>query len=239
MTGAERRRLRCRAEREQYVYVLAFGNGVLKVGQSRDGEKRVAQHRKEAARHSSRVIEAWVSPAHVDYESNEQRLISFCLKHYGEPVCGREYFGDADLVAVVKYAQTLQFRPLTEAELDDVAAEALRQTQAASVRVSAVQVAEIYQEVSLIKSLANPRNRVAASEAVYDAIRRMVAMEPAPWASADPRASRCYLTARAGRAVDSRAAREFEVDARTLFAVANTRFAETFGELADFMDGAR
>jgi hypothetical protein len=228
-----------RREREQYVYVLQFGDRTVKVGQSWDAQRRIGQHHAEAHRHGASVVHSWFSPAHLDFAANEQRLISFCLKRYGAAASGREYFHSADYLEVLTYAKTLRFDALSGDDLNALVAARVQSDRAARTRFAAVSAIDIEREMAVLGSLANDANRDAVSSAAFDAVRRMIDLQPSPWTDSDPYAADRYLATTFGRSVRRADAAEFEADARSLFAITTGRYANTFAELAVFMDGAR
>ena len=92
-------------------------------------------------------------------------------------------------------------------------------------------------EAELLQSRANDLNRDASSEAAFQVARRVVLLFDAPWAGSEPHAAARYFAARDPHGPrDAEAVREFEVDARALYALAHGRLPDTFDELATFMD---
>lgn len=121
--------------RHQFVYVLQFSSGTVKVGQTKSPESRLSQHAEEARRHGCTVVQSWVSPPHVGHGANEKALIKFCATRWAKAT-GSEYFAGASFEQTVEYAKSLPFRQLTaeeearlraaENERADIAVRALR-----------------------------------------------------------------------------------------------------------------
>ncbi|WP_433541169.1 hypothetical protein ACQP10_08575 [Streptosporangium sandarakinum] len=108
-TGGARQKIVASADRGQ-IYVIAFSTGVIKVGQSKDGKRRVAQHRSDSAKHGVSIDHVWVSPLHLNYEGNEGELIAFCRRSGGRVAGGNhqsEYFTGVDFAAVQAFAESL------------------------------------------------------------------------------------------------------------------------------------
>jgi hypothetical protein len=101
-----------------YVYAIHFSSGMVKVGQAADVARRLNQHEKEARNHGVVVTASWRSPLHANWQANEQRLISYCLKRYGGAASGNEYFMGAEFAAVVEFARSLNFpKPQSRTEV--------------------------------------------------------------------------------------------------------------------------
>jgi hypothetical protein len=88
-----------------HLYVLQFSTGAIKVGQTADLRKRLAEHRRDASAFNVVITGYWVSLAHAEYLSNEKKLIAYC------GTIGRraknEYFHGADLATVRQFAVEL------------------------------------------------------------------------------------------------------------------------------------
>ncbi|MFD5027058.1 hypothetical protein [Streptomyces sp. NPDC058373] len=246
---SEREQVRHRAER--YVYVIEFSSGIVKVGQSGRPQARVREHEKAAAMHGHTILRRWVSAPHTGCDANEKLLIAFAAERWPAS-SGREAFTDAHYDEIVEFAAGLQYERLSEAELDARLAHAAsvgvawekaakhRRTnwaEAAQHRQDALGMEELTEQVKLIASLANDENRWAACDAMYDALKKVVALDGAPWAAEDPTAAERYLVARGcplGRATEKAA--EFELNFRALFALEYGREAHSFEEIARFCD---
>ncbi len=92
-----------------YVYVIQFSTGGVKVGQSRNPERRIADHRDGARAYGSEVVATWISPEHQNVAENERKLIAFCRQHWSR--VRAEYFPAADFGLVAEHAETLTFEP--------------------------------------------------------------------------------------------------------------------------------
>lgn len=93
-------------ERDQsgrgFVYVIEFGTGRLKIGQSYKPAHRVRSHVDTADFHGQIVTRFWLSPPHWTPGTTEAALLAFA-RHMGAPVAGREYFDGADFDFVVMH----------------------------------------------------------------------------------------------------------------------------------------
>lgn len=94
-------------EGEGFLYILQFSTGAIKVGQTVDLRKRLADHRLDAHAFNVAITDYWVSPAHVEYLANEQRLITYC-KSLGRR-SKREYFHGTNLAAARAFANRLTY----------------------------------------------------------------------------------------------------------------------------------
>lgn len=74
-----------------YIYVVAFGSGVVKVGKAITPKGRLAAHARLAATHGDSVQSVWVSRRLCGYGEAERALITLCGRS-GRLVAGREYF---------------------------------------------------------------------------------------------------------------------------------------------------
>ena len=57
-----------------HVYVLAFDNGTVKVGQTKNATQRLNTHKSSARGFGLTVTDEWVSPLHAGYRANEDAL---------------------------------------------------------------------------------------------------------------------------------------------------------------------
>jgi hypothetical protein len=108
---------RYRRNFEQYIYVIEFTSGVVKVGRTNTPQKRLAKHARTAQSHGVTISRSWFSTPHTGYGKNEMALIAFCAERW-DISGGREYFGAADYEEIVQYANTLPMIALTEADID-------------------------------------------------------------------------------------------------------------------------
>lgn len=112
----------------RHVYALQFGSGVVKVGQTGSPNTRIAQHAQTAQAHGQNISRTWVSPAHMNWQANEQHLISFCAERW-ECAAGREYFAQADFDQVAAFAQGLVFVAPTPEDEESAEASALSDSE--------------------------------------------------------------------------------------------------------------
>ncbi len=223
-----------------YIYVIEFTGGTVKVGRTKDAAQRLAQHARAADVHGAAVARHWFSERHMEFAANEKRLISFCMKHFGEPATGAESFSGADYAATVAYGETLPMEFITDSMLDRLVAGQidtdLQHDEDFRRRRESALIAELTTEVNLIKSLANDANSEATSEAIYNVVRRLMTETPAPWRFEDPTATADFLELRAGGPRPDSVVREFEVNMRALFALTYQREAADFAEFAAFLN---
>jgi len=91
-----------------HVYVLAFDNGTVKVGQTQNASQRMSTHKSTARGFGLTVTGEWVSPLHTGWRANEDALKAIAAD-LGGTVTGQEYFSGVDFAAVVEKAQELTF----------------------------------------------------------------------------------------------------------------------------------
>lgn len=95
---------------ELHLYVVEFRGHGVKVGVSYKPEKRIAQHRRDAAAFGREVGRVWLSTPHVEARANES-----ALKHLAGPRQKREYL-PLEFEDVVAHADELpKTRVTTEA----------------------------------------------------------------------------------------------------------------------------
>lgn len=87
-----------------YLYVIEYSTGVVKVGQTRDLDKRMASHATMALAHGAKILRRWTSPAAGSPRAAEAAVISFCRKRWTTQA-GAEYFAGANYCEIVEYAQ--------------------------------------------------------------------------------------------------------------------------------------
>lgn len=90
-----------------YLYVILFSTGVVKVGQTRDPQRRFAEHRRQAEVFDVSIHDVWLSGEHDDYMTNETLLKAHCSR-IATPI-KPEYFRDVDFGTVVAFARSIQF----------------------------------------------------------------------------------------------------------------------------------
>lgn len=95
-------------ERGGYVYVIAFGNALVKVGKTRNARSRIGDHRKDGRMFGQVLTDCWVSPAHDGWEENEQALMSLACELGGVPL-SPEYFNGVSFSALTARARELPF----------------------------------------------------------------------------------------------------------------------------------
>jgi hypothetical protein len=87
-----------------HVYVLAFDNGTVKVGQTQNASQRLSSHRSIAKGFGLTVTKEWVSPPHVGWRANEDALKAIATDLGGTPT-SQEYFNGIDFDDVVEKAE--------------------------------------------------------------------------------------------------------------------------------------
>ena len=87
-----------------HVYVLAFDNGTVKVGQTQNATQRLNSHKSAARGFGLTVTDEWVSPPHVGYRANEDALKAIAVNLGGTPT-SQEYFNGVDWATVVEKAE--------------------------------------------------------------------------------------------------------------------------------------
>lgn len=93
-----------------YVYVIAFDNGVVKVGRSQDVAHRVNQHEAMGRSFGLAVTADWRSPQHDGWIENEQELKRLAHELGGVPNTD-EYFTGVCFNALAAKAAELKFPP--------------------------------------------------------------------------------------------------------------------------------
>lgn len=91
-----------------HLYVVQIGTTV-KVGISTGPNTRFDEYRRDARRYSLTFEVLWVSPPHAEAEENERKV----LAQFRPPGQRDEYLCDADGAAVVTFAKSLTFAPVT------------------------------------------------------------------------------------------------------------------------------
>ena len=104
-----------RAEFGGYVYVIKFGNDMIKVGRTKDARSRVSGHRKDARTFGTSLARWWVSPLHDGWLENEEALKSLAHELGGTPV-SPEYFNGVSFDDLLAKACELPFPAVDVAE---------------------------------------------------------------------------------------------------------------------------
>lgn len=93
---------------DHYLYVLAFSDDVVKVGYSKDWNRRLMQHRATARTRGAKVVNGWLSDSHeyADVIEGEKTLKAFCRERWPR-AWGSEWFARADFAQVAKHAEGL------------------------------------------------------------------------------------------------------------------------------------
>jgi hypothetical protein len=223
-----------RKQFEGHIYVIEFGSGTVKVGKTANPKNRLSQHEGAARMMGTEVISSWFSSRHRGWSENEDHLISFCLKRYGDPVVGRETFR-APASEVIRFAQSLPCSPMP---IDEVAGYVARVAQLESGRSSFradMHLNSLTRQVRLLINLTNDGNRAEANEALYNVLLQVAKCTQPKWALTDPDASLRYLERVSSdpRRMAQRAA-EFEVSGRVLFLMSYGRWPDSFEELVSY-----
>ena len=137
-----------------HVYALAFGNGDVKVGRTRNVKRRLARHRYNARKSGLTITSVWVSPLHLERDLNEETLKKLAAKFGGTPL-SPEYFNGTDYATLVSTATTLPFTPaparITEARMYAIRSAAL------DVQVRLTANADLQKRWELLKATARRR----------------------------------------------------------------------------------
>lgn len=91
-----------------YLYVILFANGVLKVGQSRNVRQRYKTHRWWARQHGTTIAEVNIGLRYGTASPDERKLIAFCRDRWPALQGHREYFVGADFEEVDAYFMALE-----------------------------------------------------------------------------------------------------------------------------------
>jgi T5orf172 domain len=117
-----------------HVYVLAFGNGIVKVGRTQNLKRRMWNHKSAARKSGTVVADSWVSPLHVEWEIHEDTLKEIAAKYGGRPL-SPEYFEGADYASIVSAATRLPFTPPSDETADGAGPECPRRPPSVSLSV--------------------------------------------------------------------------------------------------------
>jgi DNA-binding XRE family transcriptional regulator len=91
-----------------FIYLIAFDNGLVKIGRTQDIERRLVAHARAAHSFGFTVTGKWVSPRHRGWFANEDELIRLAHEMGGKPTTP-EYFKDVSFDALVDKARQLPF----------------------------------------------------------------------------------------------------------------------------------
>lgn len=100
----------------EHLYVIDLG-ATVKVGRSRNPERRLATHAATAAAYGRVAGERWVGPGVPDATTAETELIARCSR-YAAPVC-REYF-PIPFETAVREAESVSYSVANEADAADL-----------------------------------------------------------------------------------------------------------------------
>ncbi len=91
-----------------YVYVIAFDNGMVKVGRTQDTNARFNSHEQIARSFGLKVTDRWESPRHGGWLENEQALMRLARELGGMPTTP-EYFNGVSFDALAAKARELPY----------------------------------------------------------------------------------------------------------------------------------
>lgn len=95
-----------RSAEGDYVYVVQFSSGTIKVGKTKNPASRLRTHAATARTHGIKVAAQWVSQPIATAADNERRLIEFCNQRFTS-LNGGEYFAGAVIGDVLAFAEGL------------------------------------------------------------------------------------------------------------------------------------
>lgn len=76
----------------EYLYVLQFDNGVVKVGRTSDPQARSERHERDCGRFGLAVVHRWVSGKWENAQWAERQLVAVLARIGERTRAGREYF---------------------------------------------------------------------------------------------------------------------------------------------------
>ena len=91
-----------------YVYLIAFDNGLVKIGRTRNIERRLIAHAQAAHNFGFAVTGKWVSPRHRGWMGNEDELIRLAHELGGKQTTP-EYFRNVSFEVLAENARQLPF----------------------------------------------------------------------------------------------------------------------------------
>ncbi|MBE1577682.1 GIY-YIG nuclease family protein [Amycolatopsis roodepoortensis] len=86
------------------VYVIQFGNGVIKVGHTIDYEERLKYYHRRAAPFDISIEREWCSREHWQHQKNEGLILHSCREVSNVKVTASEFFKGLDFDWVVATA---------------------------------------------------------------------------------------------------------------------------------------
>lgn len=89
-----------------HLYVIQFGNDVVKIGITSDPPRRLQQHLNDAAAFGTHIAATWISHAHADYAKIERFVIGVAAKALRNQQVRREYFRSASFDGMVHLVRT-------------------------------------------------------------------------------------------------------------------------------------
>jgi hypothetical protein len=175
-----------RAHEGDYLYVIQFNSGTIKVGRTGNPATRLKNYTTHGRPHGISVTAQWLSQPHRGARKNEGRLIAFCKARY-TPLNDGEFFGDADPAEVIAAAERL-----TTLEPNTDHLRMIRFGRVAG-RIGTVPpegpIVILPIPADLLAAIDADRGRLSRAEWLHDAARRQLgtgASAPAPPAAAGP-----------------------------------------------------
>lgn len=92
----------------RYLYVIHFGNGIVKVGQTKNIRKRYKAHKAWARQADTDIAEVDFGLRYGSARPDERKLIAFCQARWSTLPGHREYFIGADFDEVYAYFWSLE-----------------------------------------------------------------------------------------------------------------------------------
>lgn len=91
----------------EYLYVVQFSSGTVKVGRTRSPASRLKKHAATARGHGITVLAQWISQEVANAPELERELIAHCSRHF-TPLNTGEFFADAPIAEVLAFVATLE-----------------------------------------------------------------------------------------------------------------------------------
>lgn len=95
-----------RSQEGDYIYIVQFGSGTIKVGKTKNPTSRLRTHAATARTHGIKVAAQWISQPITTAAENERLLIRFCNERFTS-LNGGEYFAGAVIDEVLAFAERL------------------------------------------------------------------------------------------------------------------------------------
>lgn len=95
-----------RSDEGDFVYVIQFSSGTIKVGRTQNPSSRLKSHAAVARAHGLTVAAQWVSQPITTARQSERRLIGFCNDRF-TPLNDGEFFSGATIDEVLHFGATL------------------------------------------------------------------------------------------------------------------------------------